>query len=170
MSENIWKNYILANKLNTKTYIGSTVNINRRLRQHNEEIKGGAKYTKGIRCWKFYCVLFNVSEANNKCNCLSNEWHLKFQSRKSIGCSYKKRNDGVRKRLLRLIEESPNNGLFKFVLFVSKDFLGLNKDILSIHEDIFTIITDSEELTEQFVNSSLQMVRTINEMEQSVNF
>ena len=40
--------YLLINTDNTNnyTYLGITNNSNRRLRQHNREIKGGAKYTK----------------------------------------------------------------------------------------------------------------------------
>ena len=37
--------YFLYNVSNKKNYIGITNNVTRRLRQHNKEIKGGAKYT-----------------------------------------------------------------------------------------------------------------------------
>ena len=40
-----WCLYLLENSVNKKTYLGVTNNINRRIRQHNCEIKGGAKYT-----------------------------------------------------------------------------------------------------------------------------
>lgn len=40
-----WCLYLLENDVNKKTYLGVSTNIQRRLRQHNNEIKGGAKYT-----------------------------------------------------------------------------------------------------------------------------
>lgn len=40
-----WCLYLLENNVNKKTYLGVSTNIQRRLRQHNNEIKGGAKYT-----------------------------------------------------------------------------------------------------------------------------
>ena len=36
--------YLLVSS-DSGTYVGATVDLNRRLRQHNKEIKGGAKYT-----------------------------------------------------------------------------------------------------------------------------
>lgn len=43
-------------KSGTKTYVGYTINLARRLRQHNGKIKGGAKRTRG-RKWKLYGYL-----------------------------------------------------------------------------------------------------------------
>ena len=37
-------------------YVGSTTDVNRRLRQHNGEIKGGGKYTSKHRPWKLMCT------------------------------------------------------------------------------------------------------------------
>ena len=39
-----------------KTYIGVTNDISRRIRQHNGEIVGGARYTRRFRPWKFYAL------------------------------------------------------------------------------------------------------------------
>ena len=39
-----------------KTYIGVTNDITRRIRQHNGEIVGGARYTRRFRPWKFYAL------------------------------------------------------------------------------------------------------------------
>lgn len=41
--------YLLQNDVNGRTYLGVTNNINRRLRQHNGIIKGGAKYTTAFK-------------------------------------------------------------------------------------------------------------------------
>ena len=40
-----WVLYILSTRDRRYTYSGVTTNLARRLRQHNKEIKGGAKYT-----------------------------------------------------------------------------------------------------------------------------
>lgn len=74
-----WVNYIIFNE-NKKTYIGSTNNIDRRIRQHNGIIKGGAKYTRGSK-WNYYCIIFTFNM--NKCKYLSQEWHLKYVGRKN---------------------------------------------------------------------------------------
>ena len=39
--------YLLESTHTKKTYIGATVDLNHRLRQHNGELVGGAKYTTG---------------------------------------------------------------------------------------------------------------------------
>ena len=49
--------YLLYNIASNCTYVGITTNKERRLRQHNGELVGGAKYTKlkkGSGQWKFY--------------------------------------------------------------------------------------------------------------------
>lgn len=49
--------YILISTTKNRTYVGCTCDINRRLRQHNGEIKGGAKYTRYGRPWKMICYV-----------------------------------------------------------------------------------------------------------------
>lgn len=56
-----------------RTYIGATKNFGRRLRQHNGELKGGAKYTRG-RQWK---PVFFVRGFETWNQTLSFEWRLK---------------------------------------------------------------------------------------------
>ena len=73
--------YILFNELNNKTYNGYTVNLERRIRQHNGEIKGGAKYTiKENLEWKYLLIIESEQLDHNTALCF--EWMMKFPTRK----------------------------------------------------------------------------------------
>jgi predicted GIY-YIG superfamily endonuclease len=65
------------------TYVGATVDLNRRLRQHNGEITGGAKQTtskvKKGKTWKRVC---HVSGFPDWTATLQFEWRWKHISRK----------------------------------------------------------------------------------------
>lgn len=61
------------------TYIGITNNFTRRIRQHNGEITGGAKYTRRYRPWK---VLFTIHGLTCKKEVLQLEWAIKHRRRK----------------------------------------------------------------------------------------
>ena len=67
---------------NGSTYIGATVNLEKRIRQHNKEIKGGAtatsiKVLQGEK-WNYYCYVENFPEYNEA---LKFEWRWKQISR-----------------------------------------------------------------------------------------
>lgn len=53
-------------KYGRRTYIGATVDVIRRLRQHNREVKGGAKYTSNGR----WMHLVHVTGTATRLNCL----------------------------------------------------------------------------------------------------
>ena len=63
-----------------KTYNGYTVNLNRRLRQHNGEIKGGAYATKGIGPWEFIAVMTCDKWTNVRA--MQVEWLIRYPTRK----------------------------------------------------------------------------------------
>ena len=74
--------YILRNinpLYNNLTYNGITNNLSRRLRQHNSEITGGAKYTKNKGPWEYYVI---ISGFIDKCEALSCEWRIKHPTNK----------------------------------------------------------------------------------------
>jgi predicted GIY-YIG superfamily endonuclease len=76
--------YILRNMDdNTKTYNGYTVNPTKRIRQHNQEIKGGAKYTAkwGNKSWQIYVIIKGFPDIHNAMQC---EWRIKHPTNKKI--------------------------------------------------------------------------------------
>ena len=64
------------------TYIGATVDLNRRLRQHNKLIVGGAHATSlkvaNGEVWSYYCYVENFPTYNEA---LKFEWRWKYISR-----------------------------------------------------------------------------------------
>lgn len=83
-----WICYILRSENSQhcrKTYNGATVNFKRRLRQHNGEIVGGAKYTRGKGPWKPLCL---VTGFQNKKEALQAEWRIKRVSGKRRHSKY----------------------------------------------------------------------------------
>ena len=51
--------YLLTHTTHNKTYLGITNNLQRRIRQHNCEIKGGAKYTSSFLLdgkWEYHFI------------------------------------------------------------------------------------------------------------------
>ena len=50
-----------------KCYIGSTNNLKRRLRQHNGEIKGGAKSTKSSDNWSYLLTIEGFKDRSEAC-------------------------------------------------------------------------------------------------------
>ena len=92
MSNDDWQFYIIQNKY--ATYAGVSPDPVRRLRQHNGEIKGGAKYTtsKGPG-WEHVCL---VSGFHDKIQALQFEWAVKHCPPRNAG--------GIYNRLKKLIE------------------------------------------------------------------
>ncbi len=78
ISKREWVVYFLHSKTSTRTYIGSTINIYRRLRQHNGFIVGGAKYTSHSRPWIPVAILQGFQ---SKRHCLQFEWAWKHVKR-----------------------------------------------------------------------------------------
>lgn len=86
------------------TYIGCTNNLQRRLRQHNCEIVGGARKTtalskhrgspEGGSAWKRVCHVVGFAD---QIEALRFEWWWKFVSRKKI-----REGDPVKRRVLAL--------------------------------------------------------------------
>lgn len=70
----MWCVYLLQCCVTGRTYKGCTNNMERRLRQHNGELSGGAKYTSRYGPWRVVMVLGPIA---CKRKALSIEWHWK---------------------------------------------------------------------------------------------
>ena len=96
---NNWYCYLLVGFSEKNTYIGATTDVNRRLRQHNGELCGGAKRTRSNRPWRLLAYV----EVGDKIPALQLEWHMK-------------RARGLRNRLKRFVELSEDRGLIVKIL------------------------------------------------------
>lgn len=63
--------YLIASTISRRTYIGYSIHPLKRLKQHNGELRGGAKYTKQGRPWEIIAI---VSGFPNKRIALQFEW------------------------------------------------------------------------------------------------
>lgn len=93
-----WASYLLVTCSEPiQTYVGATIDVDRRLRQHNAEIKGGARRTtavaihRGPHAWKRMCHCVGFVD---KIECLKFEWYWKHFSRRLTD------KDPVKRRLL----------------------------------------------------------------------
>ena len=100
--------YLLNSSISNRTYIGITNNLTKRLRQHNGEICGGAKYTRSFRPWKPILI---VSGFYTKNQTLSFEYRVK-----------KKRNNKNKLVTVYLLNNRINNffDVLKLDNFTSK--------------------------------------------------
>ncbi len=97
-----WHVYLLLNDASTRTYVGATVNPDRRLRQHNKEIVGGARATAGDH-WTRVCL---VSGFPDERAALQFEWTWKHLGRGIKGGSCLERRY---KALAQLLERGKSS-------------------------------------------------------------
>lgn len=94
---NHWVVYCLATvEEPVQTYIGATIDVNRRLNQHNQGCKkGGAKATsRRPNCWQRICYVEGFADNHQA---LSFEWHWKHFSKKLPGDPLTRRQKGLDK-------------------------------------------------------------------------
>jgi len=79
-----WFCYLLQSECRKKTYVGATINPDRRLRQHNGELSGGARATHGKKWNRISLIGGFVDERA----ALRFEWRWKYLTRQAPGESF----------------------------------------------------------------------------------
>jgi len=138
--------YILQNTYEphkNRTYCGYTINPKRRIRQHNGEIKGGAKYTSafGNKSWKIYALITGFPNRQNAMQC---EWKIK--KIKNTGRKYQRSPIGRIRGLNDVLKlnywtrnSSINNENMNITVWIEKDFAHL---LTALPSNVNIIITD----------------------------
>ena len=121
--------YIL--KSDNLSYVGMTNNFFRRWIQHNQEIKGGAKYTKKKNYWYPICIIDGFPDKQSACQC---EWRLKHSKphkgplgRIQFLSKYISQN-------LQWTKKSPEINQQNLTIYIDSDF----KEFFSEHNPNFT--------------------------------
>jgi structure-specific endonuclease subunit SLX1 len=83
---------------NNLTYIGTTNDLVKRLKQHNGELSGGAKATRRFNDW-IYC---RIIDCKDKKTALSFEWKWKHYLTKNN--KWRRTKSGLDNKLIRLDE------------------------------------------------------------------
>ncbi|ERN14504.1 hypothetical protein AMTRI_Chr01g104840 [Amborella trichopoda] len=62
-----WCVYLIISSDLSKTYVGVTVNFDKRLKQHNGELRGGAKASRAGRPWARVCTIEGFIDRSEAC-------------------------------------------------------------------------------------------------------
>jgi len=122
--------YILREINGNRTYVGYTNNLDRRIRQHNGEIKGGAKYTQGKK-WEYAAY---ISGFPNNIIALQFEWKLKHSGIKYSGMKGRLESLKTILQLEKLTSNSTiNNNELNIELFIRNEYLPIELQNITIN-------------------------------------
>ena len=119
--------YIISNP-NDRTYNGYTVNLERRLKQHNGLLKGGARATHNRGPWSFLCIL------TSECwDCIStamqHEWSIKYPTRARPRPKEYNGKLGRLRSLQKVFQHMESIHCTDVVCYVHNDFIDLMHEI-----------------------------------------
>lgn len=105
LNNNMYYCYLIVSQSHpTYTYIGITNNLEKRLKQHNGLLKGGAKCTRKFKDWIFFKIIkfTNEDESISKSNACSFEWNVKHY-KTSKGTWYRTKS-GIENKIKRIYD------------------------------------------------------------------
>ena len=113
--------YILWHPESGSTYNGYTNNLTRRLRQHNGEIKGGARSTSRRGSgWEYLFVITTEDWSYERA--LSLEWHIKYPTNRRPRPREYQGADGRLQSLKFVLENPKFADIQKWKYWVKKDY------------------------------------------------
>ncbi|KAF5198646.1 Excinuclease ABC, C subunit, N-terminal [Thalictrum thalictroides] len=96
-SPSSWSVYlIISTNKPIKTYVGVTTDFSRRLKQHNGDLKGGAKASRAGRPWICACIIQGFKDHSDACE-LEAKWKIssrKLSRKRRIGDMNEAENEG----------------------------------------------------------------------------
>lgn len=114
--------YILYNDKTNETYNGYTNNLSRRIRQHNGEIKGGARYTTRRPVgWKYLAYVTSDNPLFTNKIALSLEWYCRYPNGKRPRLSRFNNPEG-RLKGLQIAMSHEKFKEFDFLVWVCSDY------------------------------------------------
>jgi predicted GIY-YIG superfamily endonuclease len=111
--------YILTTANCESTYNGYTINLKRRLRQHNGELTGGAKATKKKGKWGYIAVM--TCPTWTAVRAMQHEWTIKYPTRRKPRPREFQGAKGRIMSLKKVCEQIPSDE--ETTLFIREDFL-----------------------------------------------
>ena len=121
--------YCIINEERSRTYIGATKNFSRRIRQHNRELVGGAKSTKGYH----WSAIILVSGFKSWKDTLSFEWHFKHKKTKTkwgIGRRIESINKLMNDERWQNLEIKIEDSIYNKLEYNKKDYLRMEDKII----------------------------------------
>jgi predicted GIY-YIG superfamily endonuclease len=122
---------------NQWTYNGYTVNIKRRLRQHNGELVGGARYTTKKNekdgSWT-YLIIVHSPEFDHR-RALSWEWHTRYPNNKRPRPSEFQGPMGRLKGQALVFENPKFHDITKFNVWVHDEYYEVFRNLILQHVD-----------------------------------
>ena len=109
------------------TYNGYTNNLIRRIRQHNGELRGGAKSTSRLLGgWEYFLILSSLNWTSKRT--MQVEWLCKYPTRKKPRPRSFSRPSGRVKSLKEILHRIPGNETVD--IYIHSDYLFLAEDAL----------------------------------------
>lgn len=120
--------YIIYNE-NDRTYNGYTVDLKKRLRQHNGEIKGGARATTNKGSWA-YLVIMTSDDWTCISDAMKHEWSIKYPTRKRPRPNQYNGKRGRIESLVHVFEHVRSVYCCNISCYVHIDYYDILKDII----------------------------------------
>jgi predicted GIY-YIG superfamily endonuclease len=134
--------------VNDCTYNGYTVNFARRIRQHNKEIKGGARFTSCRGPWSYLVQI--ESEQFTKNIALSFEWSVKYPTNKR---PRPRIYNGAQGRLqsLPFVFANPKFKDYKITVKVIDRFYDMLTDLCKEFPNVTVLNMDNDEVIHEVI-------------------